>query len=418
MPAIAVLGCMWGDEAKAKIVDYLGTDTEFVVRFQGGSNAGHTIVVEGKKYVFHAVPSGILYPGTKCVIGAGVVIDPISLVSEIQELENSDIDFNQRLFIDERAGVVLPLHRELDTISEGMLKSGKIGTTGRGIGPAYADMTARAGIRIIDLAHPSYLKRRLRELYQYHGRSLDNAGMKEVSQTLAMCWERLKGYVTPTFGMLQEAHKRDAGILFEGAQGTMLDRSWGTYPYVTSSNTLVDAIGTGAGFSARKLDEVLGVYKAYCTRVGEGPFPTEIHDELAQKIRSQGNEFGATTGRPRRIGHFDAVLASYTATLNCLDGIAVTLLDVLSGIEELKICVGYKLGKRVLSEPPAHPLDLQKVQPVYTVLSGWEEDITQARSMAALPANARIYLEAIQDLLELPVKIVSVGKQRHQTFNA
>ncbi|MCB5295631.1 MAG: adenylosuccinate synthase [Candidatus Cloacimonetes bacterium] len=418
MPAIAVLGCMWGDEAKAKIVDYLGTDTEFVVRFQGGSNAGHTIVVEGKKYVFHAVPSGILYPGTKCVIGAGVVIDPISLVSEIQELENSGIDFNQRLFIDERAGVVLPLHRELDTISEGMLKSGKIGTTGRGIGPAYADMTARAGIRIIDLAHPSYLKRRLRELYQYHGRSLDNAGMKEVSQTLAMCWERLKGYVTPTFGMLQEAHKRDAGILFEGAQGTMLDRSWGTYPYVTSSNTLVDAIGTGAGFSARKLDEVLGVYKAYCTRVGEGPFPTEIHDELAQKIRSQGNEFGATTGRPRRIGHFDAVLASYTATLNCLDGIAVTLLDVLSGIEELKICVGYKLGKRVLSEPPAHPLDLQKVQPVYTVLSGWEEDITQARSMAALPANARIYLEALQDLLELPVKIVSVGKQRHQTFNA
>ncbi|MDY0319512.1 MAG: adenylosuccinate synthase [Candidatus Cloacimonadaceae bacterium] len=418
MPAIAVLGCMWGDEAKAKIVDYLGTDTEFVVRFQGGSNAGHTIVVEGKKYVFHAVPSGILYPGTKCVIGAGVVIDPISLVSEIQELENSGIDFNQRLFIDERAGVVLPLHRELDTISEGMLKSGKIGTTGRGIGPAYADMTARAGIRIIDLAHPSYLKRRLRELYQYHGRSLDNAGMKEVSQTLAMCWERLKGYVTPTFGMLQEAHKRDAGILFEGAQGTMLDRSWGTYPYVTSSNTLVDAIGTGAGFSARKLDEVLGVYKAYCTRVGEGPFPTEIHDELAQKIRIQGNEFGATTGRPRRIGHFDAVLASYTATLNCLDGIAVTLLDVLSGIEELKICVGYKLGKRVLSEPPAHPLDLQKVQPVYTVLSGWEEDITQARSMAALPANARIYLEAIQDLLELPVKIVSVGKQRHQTFNA
>jgi len=409
---------MWGDEAKAKIVDYLGTDTEFVVRFQGGSNAGHTIVVEGKKYVFHAVPSGILYPGTKCVIGAGVVIDPISLVSEIQELENSGIDFNQRLFIDERAGVVLPLHRELDTISEGMLKSGKIGTTGRGIGPAYADMTARAGIRIIDLAHPSYLKRRLRELYQYHGRSLDNAGMKEVSQTLAMCWERLRGYVTPTFGMLQEAHKRDAGILFEGAQGTMLDRSWGTYPYVTSSNTLVDAIGTGAGFSARKLDEVLGVYKAYCTRVGEGPFPTEIHDELAQKIRIQGNEFGATTGRPRRIGHFDAVLASYTATLNCLDGIAVTLLDVLSGIEELKICVGYKLGKRVLSEPPAHPLDLQKVQPVYTVLSGWEEDITQARSMAALPANARIYLEAIQDLLELPVKIVSVGKQRHQTFNA
>lgn len=374
MPAIAVLGCMWGDEAKAKIVDYLGGNTDFVVRFQGGSNAGHTIVVEGKKYVFHAVPSGILYPGTKCVIGAGVVIDPFGLVKEIQDLQKSGIDFQRRLYIDERSGIVLPLHQELDSREERLLKSSRIGTTGRGIGPAYADLTARYGIRMMDLAHPAYLKRRIMELYTYHKEKLEPQTLKTLLADLKDCWEFLRGFVQQTFTVLQEAHQKDARILFEGAQGTMLDRSWGTYPYVTSSNTIVDAIGTGAGFSARKLDDVLGVFKAYCTRVGEGPFPTEISGALADTIRRQGNEFGATTGRPRRIGHFDAVLAAYTAALNALDGIALTLLDVLSGLEELKICVGYKLGKKTLSSPPSHPLDLQKVQPMYMTLKGWEEE--------------------------------------------
>jgi adenylosuccinate synthase len=407
---------MWGDEAKAKIVDYLGDNTDFVVRFQGGSNAGHTIVVEGKKYVFHAVPSGILYPGTKCVIGAGVVIDPFSLVEEIRALENSGIDFAKRLFIDERTGVVLPLHQELDRRGESLLQSSRIGTTGRGIGPAYADLTARTGIRMMDMAHPAYLKRRISELYQYHGREIQPAQLKELTDGLKACWNELKQYVAQTFSLLHDAHKQDARILFEGAQGTMLDRSWGTYPYVTSSNTIVDAIGTGAGFSARNLDDVLGVFKAYCTRVGEGPFPTEISGALADTIRKQGNEFGATTGRPRRIGHFDAVMASFTATLNTLDGIALTLLDVLSGIEELKICVGYELGGKMLSTPPSHPLDLQKVQPFYTVLKGWDEDLSGAKSLTALPYNAKVYLEAIEDLLELPIRIVSVGKERSQTF--
>lgn len=416
MPAIAVLGCMWGDEAKAKIVDYLGDNTDFVVRFQGGSNAGHTIVVEGKKYVFHAVPSGILYPGTKCVIGAGVVIDPFGLVEEIRALENSGIDFSRRLFIDERTGVVLPLHQELDRRGESLLKSSRIGTTGRGIGPAYADLTARTGIRMMDLAHPAYLKRRIVELYQYHQKEIKPSELKELTDRLTACWKGLKQYISQTFSMLHNAFKQDARILFEGAQGTLLDRSWGTYPYVTSSNTIVDAIGTGAGFSARKLDEVLGVFKAYCTRVGEGPFPTEISGNLAETIRKQGNEFGATTGRPRRIGHFDAVMASYTATLNTLDSIALTLLDVLSGIEELKICVGYKLGRKVLTTPPSHPLDLQKVQPVYLVLKGWEEDLGSLKSFGSLPLNAKVYLEAIEDLLELPISIVSVGKERSQTF--
>jgi adenylosuccinate synthase len=407
---------MWGDEAKAKIVDYLGDNTDFVVRFQGGSNAGHTIVVDGKKYVFHAVPSGILYPGTKCVIGAGVVVDPFSLVEEIESLEAGGINFSKRLFIDERTGIVLPLHQRLDGINEGLLKSGKIGTTGRGIGPAYADLTARAGLRLMDLAHPAYMKRRITELYRYHGLKIDSAEMAALTRGLKSCWEKLRPYAGQTFELLQEAHKRDARILFEGAQGSMLDRTWGTYPYVTSSNTILDAIGTGAGFSARKLDEVTGVFKAYCTRVGEGPFPTEIFGELADTIRHQGNEFGATTGRPRRIGYFDAVLASYTAMLNTLDGIALTLLDVLSGVEELKICVGYKLGKKVLNTPPSHPLDLQKVTPLYMGLEGWEENLGGVRSMDALPKNAKVYLEAIEDLLELPIKIVSVGKERSQTF--
>ncbi|MCB5260760.1 MAG: adenylosuccinate synthase [Candidatus Cloacimonetes bacterium] len=416
MPAIAVLGCMWGDEAKAKIVDYLGSDADYVVRFQGGSNAGHTIVVKGKKYVFHTVPSGILYPHTKCVIGSGLVIDPFALVAEIMALEAAGITFNHRLFIDERTGIVLPLHKHLDLSSEKQLKSAKIGTTGRGIGPAYADLTARVGIRLIDLAHHRYLKRRIQELYLYHKHQEEASEIAELIRQLEECWKFLRKYSCQTGNLLHEANIQGAKIIFEGAQGSMLDRSWGTYPYVTSSNTIVDAVGIGTGFSARCLDEVLGVFKAYATRVGEGPFPTEISDDIAQKIRKQGNEFGATTGRPRRIGYFDAVLAAHTIKLNTIDKLAITLLDVLSGIEELKICMGYKLKNRVLTEPPSHPLDWEKIEPMYVSLEGWDQNLNKARSVKSLPQNARIYLEAIEDLLEKPIKIVSVGKERNQTF--
>lgn len=416
MSAIAILGCMWGDEAKAKIVDYLGDTADYVVRFQGGSNAGHTIVVDGQKFVFHSVPSGIMYPGTKCLIGCGVAIDPLGLVKEIRNLEASGLTFTKRLCIDEKVGLVLPLHQELDAVNEVRLASSKIGTTGRGIGPAYADMTARTGIRLGDLGHPAYLKQRLKELYAYHGQSLDAAALREVMAQMQEAWKVLKKYCMSVENVLSEAYISGARIIFEGAQGTLLDRTWGSYPYVTSSNTIVDAVGIGSGFSARLLDEVLGVFKAYVTRVGEGPFPTEIHGPLAEQIRKQGNEFGSTTGRPRRIGHFDAVLGAYSARLNTLDGIALTLLDVLSGIEDLKICVGYKLGGKVLTTPPAHPLDFNKIEPMYLSLKGWEEDITGVRSKEDLPANAQIYLEAIEDLLEVPVKVVSVGKERDQTF--
>ena len=416
MSTIAILGCMWGDEAKAKIVDYLGDTADYVVRFQGGSNAGHTIVVENKKFVFHTVPSGIMYPGTKCLIGCGMIIDPLGLVKEIRGFEAAGLKFDGRLCIDEKVGLVLPLHQELDKSNEERLASAKIGTTGRGIGPAYADMTARTGIRLGDLAHPDYLKQRIKELYAYHGQSFDDEILQKVMTQLQGAWEVLKEYCTSVEGILREAHLSGARIIFEGAQGTLLDRTWGSYPYVTSSNTIVDAIGIGSGFSSRLLDEVLGVFKSYVTRVGEGPFPTEIHGPLAEQIRKQGNEFGSTTGRPRRIGHFDAVMAAYSTRLNTLDGIALTLLDVLSGIEELKICVGYNLDGKMLDTPPAHPLDLTRVEPVYITLEGWEEDITGVRSKEALPANAQTYLEAIEDLLEVPVRVVSVGKQRNETF--
>ncbi len=416
MSRLAILGCMWGDEAKAKIVDYLGNDADYVVRFQGGSNAGHTIVVDGRKYVFHTVPSGILYPNTKCLIGSGVVIDPLNLVKEIRGLESGGLDFDGRLMIDEKAGVVLPLHQKLDKRNEELLKGAKIGTTGRGIGPAYADLTSRTGIRLCDLAHRAYLKKRIQELYAFHGCTPEAGEIKELMALLHEAWKILKNYMGSVESILHEARISDARILFEGAQGSLLDRTWGSYPYVTSSNTIVDAIGIGSGLSARHLDSVLGVFKSYCTRVGEGPFPTEIDGDLADQIRKQGNEFGSTTGRPRRIGHFDAVLATYTARLNTLDGIALTLLDVLSGIKEHKICMGYKLGSKVLADPPAHPLDLEKVEPIYITLPGWEEDITSARHLDDLPPNARTYITAVEDLLELPVKVVSVGKDRSQTF--
>jgi len=416
MSTIAILGCMWGDEAKAKIIDYLGDSADYVVRFQGGSNAGHTIVVDGRKYVFHTVPSGILYPKTKCLIGAGVVIDPKSLVEEIKELEDSGLDFAKRLVIDDRAGLVLPLHQELDRNNEELLASAKIGTTGRGIGPAYADLTSRVGIRLGDLAHPAYLRQRIKELYRFHGLHLASNDLKEILDSLKASWQVLKKYCMPIEHILHEARLSGANILFEGAQGTLLDRIWGSYPYVTSSCTIADAIGIGSGFSARYLDEVLGIFKSYATRVGEGPFPTEIHGDLAEQIRQQGNEFGSTTGRPRRIGYFDAVLAAYSSRINALDGIAVTLLDVLSGIEELKICVGYEYKGKTLISPPSHPLELNKVTPQYISLPGWEDDISAIRSFAALPPTAKKYINAIQDLLEVPVKVISVGKDRSQTF--
>ncbi len=414
MSSLTVLGCMWGDEGKAKIVDFLGVDADVVARFQGGANAGHTIVLDGAKYVFHTVPSGILYPRTKCVIGTGTVIDPFGLRDEMKSLIDQGIDFSARLFIDVRAGLVLPLHKELDGSTEEELGASKIGTTGKGIGPAYSDQAARSGLRFGDLTHPDWLKTRLQSIYAYHDREPRNL-QAELAE-LAGVWEFLKPFAAQTDVLVREWYLAGEAILFEGAQGTLLDLNYGTYPYVTSSHTTSGGASTGIGFPPRWLDKILGIYKAYATRVGEGPMPTELFDASSERIRTAGNEFGATTGRPRRIGWFDAVAARYTASLNGLNAIAVTLLDVLSGLPELKICTGYWLSGERLPGYAPHPLDLAKVEPEYLTLPGWDADLGQVRSLARLPKAAKEYLEAIQDLVEVPIELVSVGKDRSQTI--
>ncbi|GAB1365240.1 adenylosuccinate synthase [Candidatus Cloacimonadaceae bacterium] len=411
-----VLGCMWGDEAKAKIVDYLAEKADFVVRFQGGSNAGHTIVTEGKKYVFHTIPSGIMFPQTLCLIGAGVLIDPAAVLEEIKALEKQGINLKDRLLIDFRAGLVLPLHKELDAEQEGRLGDARIGTTKRGIGPAYSDYTARTGLRLHDLQFEGYTAERLQALYRHHHKKITKEQLQEEVVSLSKAFRSLKKYVGDVELSLYEAHRDGSNILFEGAQGALLDNIYGNYPFVTSSRVMTDAVGTGTGFSARYLDKVIGVYKAYCTRVGEGPFVTEIKDELAETIRKTGNEYGATTGRPRRIGWFDTVAASYSARLNKLDCLAITCLDVLSGLPELKLCVAHKQKGRRQENYDFHSFEANEVSPVYETFSGWEEDISGCRSLAKLPLAARRYLVALEDYLETKVEIVSVGKDRKQTF--
>jgi adenylosuccinate synthase len=414
MSSLTVLGCMWGDEGKAKIVDFLGANADVVARFQGGANAGHTIVLEGNKYVFHTVPSGILYPKTKCVIGAGTVIDPYGLRGEMRALMKQGIDFGGRMFIDVRAGLVLPLHKELDGSTEEELGASKIGTTGKGIGPAYSDQAARCGLRFGDLGHPDWLKQRLASLYAYH--DLEPRDLTCELKELAEVWEFLKPFAAQADELLRNCYLAGESILFEGAQGTLLDLTYGTYPYVTSSNTTTGGASIGIGFPPRWLDKTIGVYKAYVTRVGEGPFPTEIFDETAEQIRAMGNEFGATTGRPRRIGWFDAVAAKYTASLNGLDALALTLLDVLSGLPELKICTGYWLDGNKLPGYTPHPLILERLEPEYLSLPGWDADLGKIRSLHRLPKTAKEYLEAVQDLVEVPIELVSVGKDRTQTI--
>lgn len=407
---------MWGDEGKAKIVDFLGENADVVVRFQGGANAGHTIVSGSGKYIFHTVPSGILYPKTKCVIGPGTVIDPPGLEEEMRELMAQGVDFTGRLFIDERAGVVLPLHKKLEKVSEEELEERRIGTTGKGIGPAYADQTSRFGIRMGDLKHPDWLKQRLQNLYVHHFGEAPAAEIEAELTSLKRSWEFLNPYLAQADVLLREWHLQGQAILFEGAQGTLLDLNFGTYPYVTSSHVSAGGVSVGSGFPPRWLDKVFGVYKAYCTRVGEGPFPTELFDDTAERIRKTGNEYGATTGRPRRIGWFDAVAGKYTASLNGIGGMAITLLDVLSGLPELKICTGYWVNGQRLAAYPSHPLELAAIEAEYLTLPGWDADLGKARKLEDLPSEAVDYLEALQDLLETRVEIVSVGSAREQTI--
>lgn len=415
MPSKAVLGCVWGDEAKAKIVDVLAGDADVIVRFQGGNNAGHTIKLNGEKYVFHLIPSGILYPEKVCVLSAGVVIDPFQLIDEMESLEKRGVSFTGRFFIDPRASVVLPLHRDLDGRAESDTRQTKIGTTKRGIGPCYSDAIARLGIRIGDLYHREHLTARLQNIFTYH--KIEQPPSETLIQELMLAGQRFKPFLKQIPYYLDEQYSADREILFEGAQGSLLDVTFGTYPFVTSSHVISGGISVGAGFSPKRIDTIVGVYKSYFTRVGEGPFPTELNNEIGEQIRIQGNEFGSTTGRPRRCGWFDAVAARFTAMVNGVDEIALTLLDVLSGFDTIRICTHYRIDETTTSEFPADTNALTRAVPQYLELPGWQEDIAGIRTYNELPRQAREYVSTVEQLLNRPVTIVSVGPERAQTIH-
>jgi adenylosuccinate synthase len=415
-----LVGAQWGDEGKGKIIDVLTQEVDIVVRAQGGNNAGHTVEIGDKKYVLHLVPSGILRPGVHCVIGNGVVVDPLSLVEEIRGLEKKKIKLKGHLWLSEFAHVVLPYHRQLDELREARKGRNKIGTTKRGIGPAYGDKAARTGLRLVDLIQPAVfaekLKLRVDEnnviLKSLGGQPLDFAKIRDEYSAAGRV---LKPYITNTVVWLHQQLHQKKSILFEGAQGTFLDIDFGTYPYVTSSNTTAGGLITGSGVPPHRIDTVLGVMKAYTTRVGEGPFPTEA-DELGDLLHGMGREFGATTGRARRCGWFDAVATRYAQMVNGIDELAVTNLDGLDSLKEVRVCVAYDLRGKKLNYPPATVAEWEKCRPIYRSFRGWETDTTQVKNFRRLPSRAQQYLRAIADLTGAKLKIVSVGAQRDQTM--
>jgi len=416
-----LVGAHWGDEGKGKIIDFLTDKADVVVRSQGGNNAGHTVFDGPDKYVLHLIPSGILRPNKICVIGNGVVIDPVSLVEEIEGLRAKRVKVSKRgLLISDRAHIVFPYHRLLDTLREASKGKQKIGTTKRGIGPAYGDKVARTGLRMGDLIQTDVFTAKLKARIRENNLILEALGekalsFKRVESDYLAAAKVLKPFVTNTVAFLHQALLEKREILFEGAQGTFLDIDHGTYPFVTSSNTTAGGACTGSGVPPHRMDRVIGVMKAYTTRVGEGPFPTE-NDEIGDMLHSMGREFGATTGRARRCGWFDAVATRYSTMLNGTDEIAVTNLDGLDSIAKIKICIEYKLGRKSLDVPPADVHQLEQCKPKYIEMDGWETKTDNCRTYEELPANARTYLEKIAELSGARLSIVSVGPSREQTI--
>ncbi len=415
-----VVGLQWGDEGKGKIIDILSAEADVIVRYQGGNNAGHTVVKDGIRYAFHLVPSGVLHEDKICVMGNGMVIDPLALLHELDELRSQGLDVSPRqLKISENAHIIFPYHRKLDGFRE-KLRSNRIGTTGRGIGPCYMDKYARSGIRVGDLLNPKLFISKLkdnivekngiyRQVFGYDGFSEE-----EIAREYLGYAEKIAPFVCDTVSLLHELWGEGKSILFEGAQGTMLDVDFGTYPFVTSSNASVGGIFSGTGLPPKALDKVIGVCKAYTTRVGEGPFPTELFDELGSRLRDKGGEFGTTTGRPRRCGWFDAVLVRYAVRLNGVDEIVITKLDVLDELDEIKVCIGYRLGDEVIK---TYPFDIEvfsNVEPMYETFKGWKTDTTGLRRFSDLPVEARDYINAISDLVGAKVSMVSVGSDREE----
>ena len=415
---IAVLGAQWGDEGKGKIVDLLTPNFSIVARYQGGHNAGHTVYANGRKFVLRLLPSGILHPGVTCVIGNGVVIDPQALFAEIDEVAAAGVVIGDRLLISDKAHLILPYHRELDLLSEARRGERKIGTTSRGIGPAYEDKIARRGVRVGDLANMEALASAVQHNVAARNRIIPESTMEaaQVLDALQKAWTRMAPWVTDVSLFLARAREGGRPIMFEGAQGTLLDIDHGTYPYVTSSNATVGGICTGLGVPPRAIDGVLGVAKAYTTRVGEGPLPTELTGEMGNRLRESGQEFGAVTGRPRRCGWYDAVAVRYAVRVNGLDALALTKLDVLDGLPELQVCTAYRCHGATLTEMPGDQAQLAACEPVYETLSGWTAPTAGVRVFDDLPAEARAYIARLEEVTGVPAAVVSTGSAREDTI--
>lgn len=420
---VVVLGTQWGDEGKGKIVDLLTDKASYVVRYQGGHNAGHTLVIDGEKTVLHLIPSGILRANVKCVIGNGVVLSPEAFLKEMTMLEQRGVPVKERLLISEACPLILPFHVALDVAREAARGDKKIGTTGRGIGPAYEDKVARRGLRVGDLFNPALFAEKLKVLMELHNFTLtqyyklDAIDYQTTLDNALSMADTLKSMVVDVTDLLDKARKAGQKIMFEGAQGTLLDIDHGTYPYVTSSNTTAGGVATGAGFGPRYLDYVLGIVKAYTTRVGSGPFPTELDCEVGEHLGVKGHEFGATTGRKRRCGWFDAVAVRRAVQLNSISGFCLTKLDVLDGLTEVKICVGYRQPDGSIADvPPLAAEGYELVTPVYETMPGWSESTFGVQSLAGLPQQARDYIKRLEEVTGVPIDIVSTGPDRVQTI--
>ena len=422
MANVVVVGSQWGDEGKGKIVDWLSNRADVVVRFQGGHNAGHTLVVDGVTYKLSLLPSGVVRGGKLSVIGNGVVLDPWAFLSEVERIKSQGVLVTpENLIISESASLILPIHSELDGIRENRVDGIKIGTTKRGIGPAYEDKVARRSIRVCDLEDENHLFSRLENLLHHHNalrRGLGHAETKvdELHKKLLEIAPKIIPFISPVWNALDEARQNDKKILFEGAQGAMLDIDHGTYPFVTSSNTIAGQAAAGSGVGPSALNYVLGITKAYTTRVGEGPFPTELHDNVGQRLGERGHEFGTVTGRQRRCGWFDAVMVKQAITTSGISGISLTKLDVLDGMEELKICIAYKLDGVTLKRLPANASEQARVEPVYESLPGWNGSTRGAKSWAELPAEAVKYVRRVEELIGCPVSMVSTSPEREDVI--
>ena len=422
MANVVVVGAQWGDEGKGKIVDWLSERADVIARFQGGHNAGHTLVIGGEVFKLHALPSGVVRPGKLSVIGNGVVLNPWHLVEEIEAIRAQGVVITpETLMIAENAPLILPLHRDLDRIREEAAGKAKIGTTGRGIGPAYEDKVGRRAIRVADLADEATLDARLDRLYAHHealyrGLGADPVDRASLKQQLTAIAQEILPYAAPAWKVLDERRRAGHRILFEGAQGALLDIDFGTYPFVTSSNVVAGMAAPGAGLGPTSIDFVLGLAKAYTTRVGEGPFPTELQDADGQRLGERGKEFGTTTGRKRRCGWFDAALVRQTCTVSGVTGIALTKLDVLDGFETLKICIGYRLDGDVIDYLPTAAAQQARVEPIYEEMPGWSQSTEGARRWLDLPAEAIKYIKRVEELIECPVALLSTSPERDDTI--